>query len=103
RLARVRDDGLAPYLEARQLLFRQRSRLALERILEARERGLPTENLRREAERMEAIARFGAGDLRESERIWRRMLNDGASTEGRRVEARDWLARILHARVSQPN
>jgi hypothetical protein len=100
RLDRVRDDGLAPYLEGRQLLFRQRYRLALPRLLEARALGLPTERTRAEARRMEAIARYGAGDLAASARLWRRILRDETSSEGQRVEARDWLARIRDARAA---
>jgi len=100
RLERVRDDGLAPYLEARQLLFRQRFALALGRVVEARALGLPTERTRTEARRMEAIARFGSGDLAGSARIWRRVLRDETSAEGQRVEARDWLARVRYARSS---
>ncbi|HJL17625.1 MAG TPA: hypothetical protein RMH99_18320 [Sandaracinaceae bacterium LLY-WYZ-13_1] len=101
RLSRVRDDGLAPYLEARQLLFRQRFHLALPRVVEARERGLPTERTETEARRMEAVARFGAGELDASARIWRAILRDDASSPGERVEADDWLARIRHRRPRQ--
>ena len=94
RLERVRDDGLAAYLEGRQLLFRQRFDLALPRLLEARRRGLPTQGTRVEARRMEAIARFGVGELGPSAQLWREILQDDASSEGQRVEARDWLARV---------
>lgn len=93
-LARARDDGLPAYLEGRQLLFRQRFELALPRILEARERGLPTARLSAEARRMEAIARFGRGDLDASARIWREILREPASSAGEALEARDWLGRI---------
>lgn len=94
RLAAARDDGLAAYLEARQLLFRQRFELARPRILEARERGLPTQRTRIEARRMEGMIRFGVGELHAAARVWRQILRDEGSTEGDRVEARDWLARI---------
>jgi len=98
-LAEVREDGLAAYLEARQLLFRQRYDLALPRIVEARRRGLPTERLREEARRVEAIARFGHRDHDGSTRIWREILRDAASSAAEALEARDWLARI---RLSLP-
>lgn len=94
RLAAVRDDGLAPYLQARQLLFRERFTLALPRIIEGRVRGLPTPRMELEARRIEAVIRLGAGDGDGSARLWRRILHDGSSGEAERVEARDWLARI---------
>jgi hypothetical protein len=97
-LDRVRSDGLAPYLEARQLLFRRRYDLALPRIVEARRRGLPTERLRAEARRIEAVARFGRRDREGSARIWREILRDGASTAAEALEASDWLARIRLSR-----
>lgn len=93
-LAEVRDDGLADYLEARQLLFRQRFDLTLSRIVEARRRGLPTERLREEARRIEAIARFGRGDHEGSRQIWREILRDEASSAAQMLEASDWLTRI---------
>jgi hypothetical protein len=94
RLDRARHDGLAGYLEGRQLLFRQRYELALPRLVDARGRGLPTDRMRVEARRMEAIARFGADDLEGSRRLWREIVRDESSSEGQRVEARDWLARV---------
>lgn len=97
-LARAREDGLAPYLEARQLLARQRFELALPRILEARSRGLPTARLRDEAHRLEATIRFGSGDLDGSARLWRAIARNEAASDGRRLEARDWLTRIRLSR-----
>ena len=97
-LAAVRDDGLAAYLDARQLVFRQRFDLALPRILEARRRGLPTDRLREEARRVEAIARFGRGDHASSTRLWREILRDAASSPAESLEASDWLARIRLSR-----
>ncbi|MCB9595936.1 MAG: hypothetical protein H6719_24665 [Sandaracinaceae bacterium] len=99
RLRDARSDGLAPYLAARQLLFRRRFELALPEIVEARERGLPTERARREARRMEAMIRFGGGDLDGSARLWTEILRDETATEGNRVMARDWLARVRWARA----
>ena len=97
KLGRVRDDGLASYLSARQLLFRRRFDLALPEISDARASGLPTERLRAEARRMEAMIRFGAGEIAASARLWREILGAPESTEGDRVTARDWLARCRHA------
>ncbi len=93
-LERVRTDGLAPYLAARQLSFRNRFDLALPRIREARSRGLSTARLRTEARRMEAIATFATGAVDESTHLWRRILHDEASTAAEQLEARDWLTRI---------
>ena len=94
----VREDGLAAYLAARQLAFRQRFDLALPRILDARRRGLPTERLTEEARRLEAITRFGRGDHESSTRLWREILSDAASSPAESLEATDWLARIRLSR-----
>ena len=99
RLSRVREDGLAPYLEARQLQFRQRFDLALPLIERARERGLPSPLLETEARRMEAMIRFGADDLDGSAAVWRAILADPASDTGERAEAEDWLQRAVWARA----
>jgi len=98
RLRAARDDGLADYLAARQMMFRRRFGLALPLIAQAREAGLPSDRTRDEARRMDAIIRFGAGDLDGSAQRWREILRDEASAPGERVEARDWLARIRWAR-----
>jgi hypothetical protein len=97
-LARARSDGLAAYLEGRQLLFRQRFDLALPRIVESRRLGLPTDRLNVEARRMEAIARFGTRDLDGSSAIWREIARDEGSDAGETLEANDWLARVRYAR-----
>ncbi len=97
-LERVREDGLAPYLEARQLAFRQRYDLALPRIVEARRRGLSTARLVEEARRVEAITRFGAGDLDGSAQLWREILRDPESNAAEQLEARDWLTRVRLSR-----
>ncbi len=98
-LERARDDGLADYLAARQMMFRQRFDLARPRIEAALARGLPAESMAREARRMDAIIAFGAGDLDGSATRWRALLRD-ADAEGRRVEARDWLARVRDSRAN---
>ncbi len=96
RLRLARADGLAPYLAARQLMFRRRFDLALPEIVAARALGLPSERTRSEARRMEATIRFGAGETRSSASLWREILRDPTSTEAERVTALDWLARIRH-------
>jgi hypothetical protein len=93
-LERARGDGLAAYLEGRQLASRQRFELALPRLREARARGLPTRRLRDEARRLEAIASFGASDLVGSAQLWREMLRDPGASDGQRLEALDWLTRL---------
>lgn len=97
-LDRVREDGLAAYLEARQLMMRQRYELATPRIRLARERGLPTPRVIREARRLEAISSFGSGDVESSQRIWREIARDEASSDADRAEASDWLARARSVR-----
>ncbi|MBX3275633.1 MAG: hypothetical protein KF729_35565 [Sandaracinaceae bacterium] len=99
RLRAARDDGLAPYLSARQLAFRRRFDLALPEIVDARARGLSSERAAREARRMEAQIRFGAGELDAAARLWQEVLRDPASSEGARVTARDWLDRVRFARA----
>ena len=93
RLREVRGDGLADYLDARQLMFRGRFRLALPLIRTARAAGLPSARAETEARRMEAVIRYGAGDVDASQHLWWEILRE-ADSEGERVEARDWLARI---------
>jgi len=99
RLSRVREDGLAAYLEARQLQFRQRFDLALPLIERARARGLPDPLLESEARRMEAMIRVGADDLDRAATLWREIRDDPASDTGERAEAEDWLHRIVWARA----
>ena len=93
-LARDREDGLGPYLEARQLMNAGRYDLALPAIEAARARGLPTERLREEARRMVGTTLFAVDRPAEAARVWRETLADPGSAEGQRVEARDWLRRI---------
>ena len=92
-LGRHRDDGFAAYLEARQLIGRQRFDLALPRIEAARRLGLPGPRMEIEARRMHAIALFAEGERAAAERIFHQILRDPAASEAMRVEARDWLTR----------
>jgi tetratricopeptide (TPR) repeat protein len=94
QVRQARPDGLGAYLAARQLMQRERYDLAAGALAEAIERGLPTERLRREARRIEAIIAFANGWRRRSREIWEAIAVDPSSTEAARVEARDWLERI---------
>ncbi|MCC6877114.1 MAG: hypothetical protein IT378_22610 [Sandaracinaceae bacterium] len=92
------DDGLGDYLAARQLAARQRYDLARAPIERARRAGLPTDRLEREARRLDGIVAYGVSDLDRAEAIFREIERDGAIGEGKRVEARDWLARVAWSR-----
>jgi tetratricopeptide (TPR) repeat protein len=95
-IARVREaraDGLADYLEARQLVARERFDLARPLVERAARLGLPTERTRVENERLRAIAALEVGDREAARQLWW-SLREGAITSGARVEAEDWLARI---------
>ncbi len=93
-LSRLRDDGLGPYLEARQLMGQQRFARALPLLEEAEARGLPTARLERELRRMSGIALFALGRYEESAAVW-----EGLESESRaaRAESERWLERIEYA------
>ncbi|HJK94655.1 MAG TPA: hypothetical protein RMH26_28215, partial [Polyangiaceae bacterium LLY-WYZ-15_(1-7)] len=93
-IAEVREDGLGPYLEARQMMGQERYDLALPLVVTARERGLPTERIRDEALRMEGVCRYALGQLDEAER----RFQQARSRPRLRHEAADWLARIAWRR-----
>jgi hypothetical protein len=97
RLRELRADGLGSYLEARQMMHRERFDLAMAALTEMEERGLPNERMRREARRMRATAMFGLGERAQSRELWREVFHDAHSTEAARVEALDWLDRIERA------
>lgn len=97
RLREARADGLGSYLEARQMMQRERFDLAAPPLAEVEARGLPTDRLRREARRMRAITTFVLGDRATSRDLWREILASPASSESSRVEALDWLDRIERA------
>ena len=102
-LARLHDlggDGLADYLIARQMTFRQRYDLAALRLRRARVAGLPSERIEREARRLDGIVRARTGDLGAARAIVEEIAGEG--DEGARVEAEDWLARIAWLRTHAP-
>ncbi len=92
RLEQARDDGLADYMIARQMAFRQRYDRAAPLLRRALERGLPSDRIVREARRLDAIARVRTLDLDGAERALRDIESTG--DDGAQVEARDWLTRI---------
>jgi hypothetical protein len=97
-LARVREDGLAAYLEARQLRGSQRHDVVLSLLRQAQLRGLPSERLRREALRMQVQAAFITGALSEAEALASQLAQgDDASLADRQL-ATDWLERIAFRR-----
>ncbi len=97
RLRELRTDGLGSYLEARQMIARERFDLAKTALAEMEARGLPSERMGREARRMRAMAMFGVGERAQSRALWREIFHDARSTEAARVEALDWLDRIERA------
>jgi hypothetical protein len=98
RLDRVRDDGLAAYLRARQLLGRQRHGLALPELERALDAGLPTPRIQREARRLRAQALVAEGRWEEAGRAWWAIQADPATKEAARVEAHDFLVRVRWSR-----
>ena len=95
-LADLRDDGLGPYLEARQLVGQNHYALALPLLQEAKRRGLPTLRLDRELSRLLGVAYFALGQYDESAAAWeaRSWLSRAAGAESQR-----WLERIEYAKT----
>jgi tetratricopeptide (TPR) repeat protein len=94
RVRTVRPDGLGSYLEARQMIQRERFDRAYEALREAHARGLPSERIAREARRMDGIVAYAIHERARSRAIWQSIVDDSRVPEADRVEARDWLARI---------
>ncbi len=97
KLSALRQDGLALYLEARQLS--QRADLALPLIKRARKLGLPTRRLRIEALRMHAQSALLAGSLEEAEACYAEMARLADASQAEILEAHDALARIAFRRT----
>ncbi|MBW2509540.1 MAG: hypothetical protein JRE81_12975 [Deltaproteobacteria bacterium] len=95
-LAATRDDGLGPYLEARQLVGQSEYALALPLLEEAKQRGLPTLRLGRELERMLGVTYFALGRYADSAAAWkaRSWINRASHSEAER-----WLERIEYAQT----
>ncbi len=96
----VRRDGLADYLEARQLS--QRADLAHPLIKRARRLGLPTRRLRVEALRMQAQSAFLVGALDEAQACYTEMARLADASQAEVLEAQDSLARIAFRRTLSP-
>ncbi len=92
-LGEVRSDGLAPYLEARQLVNYRRHADAVPLLRAALRRGLPTPLLTKEARRLLATSLWASGERVESVRLWSAVSAGPAASQSERLEARDWLAR----------
>jgi len=99
-LSNARQDGLGPYLEARQLAAQGRYGLALPLMEEARARGLPTERLDRELGRMLGTALFAEGDFGASAAVWESRLSMSPAVS---AEARRWLERIDYSTRGELN
>jgi tetratricopeptide (TPR) repeat protein len=98
RLYPLRRDGLAHYLEGRQLAIAGRPDLARAQLESALERGLPTRRLRVEAARNAAVTAFLVGALEAAARHAAR-LADADATLSERAESADMLQRIEHRRA----
>lgn len=95
-LATTRDDGLGPYLEARQLVGQSEYALALPLLEEAKERGLPTLRLGRELDRLLGMTYFALQRYADSAAAWeaRSWINPASHAEADR-----WLERIEYAQT----
>ncbi|MBT8470575.1 MAG: hypothetical protein KJN97_17645, partial [Deltaproteobacteria bacterium] len=95
-LAAVRDDGLGPYLEARQLMGANRYALALPLLQDAKRLGLPSLRLEQELSRLLGITFFANGDYGQSAATWRARASAGRAAQ---AEAQRWLERIDYAQT----
>jgi hypothetical protein len=101
QLSRTRGDGLAAYLEARQLRGANRYDLVEALLRDALSRGLPTLRLRVEALRMQVHATFVIGALNESEAIASQLEQREGATLAEQEEAKDWRDRIAFRRKTR--
>jgi hypothetical protein len=95
-LRAVCDDGLPQYLEARQLFFQARFEYAAELLADARARGLPSDELRWEALRVEAISRLALHEYDRAQPLFEAFAQTGGAAHAN--EAADYLARIRFMR-----
>jgi len=95
-LAAIRDDGLGQYLEARQLMGRNRYALALPLLEDARRLGLPSLRLERELSRLLGMTFFALGRYGESAAAWRDRTTISRAAH---ADAQRWLERIDYAQT----
>jgi tetratricopeptide (TPR) repeat protein len=93
QLGQLRADGLAPYLEARQLMHTGRPDLSIACVRRALSQGLPTPRLRIEALRMQLQVAFVIGDLALTEHTANMLITSTPKSNAER-EARDMLERL---------
>ena len=93
-IASLRDDGLGPYLEGRQLWGQSQYALALPLLEEAKRRGVPTARLSRELDRLIGLSAFAIGRYERSAAAWRARMPISRAAE---AEATLWLERIEYA------
>ena len=94
RIATLRDDGLGPYLEGRQLWGQSEYALALPLLEEAKRRGLPTARLGLELDRLIGLSAFALGLYERSPAAWRDRMAVSRAAE---AESTLWLERIEYA------
>lgn len=97
-LREVRSDGLAYYLEARQLFFRQRFEAAAKLLHLANQAALPSRRLSLEARRLEGISSYALGDFRRARELFSTLERESEALY--REQARDWLERIQYAALA---
>ncbi|MCG8553948.1 MAG: hypothetical protein MJD61_01480 [Proteobacteria bacterium] len=90
----LRSDGLAAYLEGRQLVAHGRYKRAAAVLVRALDATLPTTEIELEARRLLGTASYAAGDLALAERSWRALAVLALPGGGLHAEAQDWLERI---------
>jgi tetratricopeptide (TPR) repeat protein len=95
-LAAIRDDGLGPYLEARQLMSASRYALALPLLQDAKRLGLPSLRLDQELSRLLGITFFALADYGQSAATWRARAGTSRAAQ---AEAQRWLERIDYAQT----
>ncbi|MDB4974709.1 MAG: hypothetical protein JWN48_3050 [Myxococcaceae bacterium] len=94
----VRTDGLARYLEARQLRAANRFDVVQSLLRDALARGLPSQRLRVEALKMQVQAAFATGALSEAEAVASQLEQREGATLAEVAEAKDWQERIAFRR-----
>jgi len=104
----LRADGLAQYLEARQLFGQKNYALAADLLAQANARGLPSSQLRAESLRLEVKSRLALGETPNAaaqleQAIARAQQLQDMGTQAERAEADDFLKHIafLQRRLSQ--